>query len=774
MGEEQMIVSTNRPISSRRATRVLGGACAALLALTALPLAPAHALVFTWVGQSNVSSDFQDVNNWVTGSGTQIPGASDLLRFQSSPRRDPYNANSNFSTRGIQFFAGSLSNTIGGQRISIGSAGITNFGSRPQTINTDLFLTSNQTWNQAATTFASNPGLNINGAVATNGRTLTFNAVTKSRSDIDGVISGSGSLHKTNSGTLQLGGNNTYSGATRITGGTLRLGDNNRIADVSKVDISNGATFDLNNFVERVGGLSGAGNVELGENGARGLIVDQDTDSTFSGEISGVGTFGLTKDGAGTLTLSGANDYTGATNIAEGTLKVFSSERISDLSAVNISAGAKLDLNNKFETIGGLSGAGDVSLGGSGGGLWVRQAGDTIFSGVIGGNIPGQSALTSLTKDGSGELTLGGANEYTGATVVLGGTLKLGANSRIDDSSKLRVNGGATFDLNGFEERVAELSGDGKVALGSSALRGLIVKQDTNTTFSGEISGDNGLVKEGTGRLTLDGTNTYSGSTTVSDGTLRVANTASSFAGAITNSASVELLSAEVGLAGANQNSGDFDIDSTSAVTGSGSFTQSGGSLTVNGSLTQASVAINGGTLGGSGTIRSALTVAGGTVGPGNSPGLLTIFGDADFMAGSTLAFELGGLLFGTGYDRIDVADDGSTAPVEGTATIAAGTQFDIDFFGGFTAGLGDEFDVLVADEIEGALLSMMLFDFTGATLGTGLTWDFNIVDFGGGREALRLSVASTETGEIPAPPMAALFVLCLAGLGYARRKRVA
>lgn len=151
------------------------------------------------------------------------------------------------------------------------------------------------------------------------------------------------------------------------------------------------------------------------------------------------------------------------------------------------------------------------------------------------------------------------------------------------------------------------------------------------------------------------------------------------------------------------------------------------------------------------------------------------MLGDINYMSGSTLALELGGLAFGAQYDRIDVTDDGSTAAVEGTATIEDGTIFDIDYYGAFTASLGDAFDVLVADDIDSGLLSAMLFDFTGAALGSGLDWDFNIVDFGGGREALRLSVVSgviLPPSEIPAPGIVLIFGLGLAGLGYARRRK--
>jgi hypothetical protein len=227
---------------------------------------------------------------------------------------------------------------------------------------------------------------------------------------------------------------------------------------------------------------------------------------------------------------------------------------------------------------------------------------------------------------------------------------------------------------------------------------------------------------------------------------------------------------------GGLNNSGTVTVETIGRVDGTGTFTQTAGQTTVNGTLTQRSVAINGGTLGGSGTVTAALSVgAAGTVGPGNSPGLMQVFGDADFLAGSTLAVELGGLAFGTEYDRLDVADDVATTGVtEGTVSLADGTVFDIDWFGAFTAGDGDFFDVLVADEFAPFNLLALIFDFSDAALGAGLAWEATLVDFGGGREALRLSVSATQTAEIPAPGVLAIFALGLAGLGYARRRKAA
>jgi T5SS/PEP-CTERM-associated repeat protein len=179
---------------------------------------------------------------------------------------------------------------------------------------------------------------------------------------------------------------------------------------------------------------------------------------------------------------------------------------------------------------------------------------------------------------------------------------------------------------------------------------------------------------------------------------------------------------------------------------------------------------------GGGGTIVGDITnSAGGTVAAGNSPGLMNVLGNVDLLGGGTVEVELGGTVFDSGipqfdYDRIDVSDDlATTGETEGTVTIDTGALFDIDFFGVFTAGLGDTFDVIVADDIDVADLSSLIFYFTDAGLMSGLLWDIDIVSFGQGREALQLSVVSAvEVSE----PAAMLILIGGVGVPAAIRRR--
>lgn len=141
----------------------------------------------------------------------------------------------------------------------------------------------------------------------------------------------------------------------------------------------------------------------------------------------------------------------------------------------------------------------------------------------------GQATGTGgFTKVGSGTLTLSGANTNFEDTIVNAGTLQAGASNAFSGTSAFTVNAGATLALNGFDQKVASLAGSGDVALGSAALtfNGLNWLESTlSSTFSGTISGTGGkLLKQGNGTLTLTGTNTYTGGTTINAGTLAINN----------------------------------------------------------------------------------------------------------------------------------------------------------------------------------------------------------------------------------------------------------
>ncbi len=354
----------------------------------------------------------------------------------------------------------------------------------------------------------------LGGNIALGAFTLTVNQ--SAGLTYGGVISGTGGLTKAGGGELTLGRANTYTGATTITAGGLTTNAANRIADTSNVVLANvaGAVLTLGG-AETIGSLSGGGTTGGNVNmGAFTLTVTQNLSSTYGGIISGAG--GLTKGGPASLTLSGANTYTGTTTINAGGLSTSAAERIADTSDVILAniAGVVLTLGGN-ETIRSLSG------GGTTGGninldtytLIVNQNAALTYGGVI-------SGAGGLTKTGAQTLTISGANTYTGATTIIEGGLTTSAANRIADLSDVVVANTADVVLTlGGAETIGSLSGGGTtggdITLGANTLT---VTQNLSSTYGGVISGTGGLTKEGSATLTLSGANTYTGATTINDG----------------------------------------------------------------------------------------------------------------------------------------------------------------------------------------------------------------------------------------------------------------
>ena len=132
---------------------------------------------------------------------------------------------------------------------------------------------------------------------------------------LSGGVTGSATMDKTGDGTLTLStANNNFTGATKVSAGTLALTAQNAISNSSSVE-NNGAI--AMTAEQSLNNLSGTGTID---NGGKALTLNNTAASEFSGVISGAGA--LVKTGAETLTLSGANNYSGATTINAGTLRL--------------------------------------------------------------------------------------------------------------------------------------------------------------------------------------------------------------------------------------------------------------------------------------------------------------------------------------------------------------------------------------------------------------------------------------------------------------------
>ncbi|EAA6186917.1 autotransporter outer membrane beta-barrel domain-containing protein [Salmonella enterica] len=485
----------------------------------------------------------------------------------------------------------------------------------------------------------------------------------------DNAISGSGQVVKSGDGALTLSGANSYSGGTLISDGTLVASN---VDALGSGDVTNNATLEMNtggDFINNIGGtgrveksgddtltLSGsntytggtlisdgtlvASNVEALGTGdvTNNATLELNTGGTFDNAISGSGQ--VEKSGDDVLTLSGANSYSGGTLISDGTLVA---SNVEALGTGDVTDDATLELNTGGDFINNIGGTGRVEKSGDDkltlSGSNTYTGGTLISSGTLvasnvealgTGDVTDNATLElntggtfdnaisgsgQVVKSGDETLTLSGSNTYTGGTLISGGTLvasnveALGSGDVTNDAV-LELNTDGDFDnAIGGTGRV-EKSGDDALTLsGSNTYTGgttindgtliatsvdalgtgdvtdnAVLELNTGGTFDNAISGSGQVEKSGDDVLTLSGANSYSGGTLISDGTL-VANDVNALGtGDVTDNAVLEL-----------NTGGDFD----NAISGSGQVVKSGDeTLTLSGANSYTGgTLISGGTL---------------------------------------------------------------------------------------------------------------------------------------------------------------------------------
>jgi fibronectin-binding autotransporter adhesin len=417
-------------------------------------------------------------------------------------------------------------------------------------------------------------------------------------------------------------------------------------------------TFD-GGTLQTTAGITSDRDVTLATNG--GTIDTNGFNSTFNGVFSGVGD--LTKSGLGVLKLSGMSTYTGDTFIDAGTLLLGDANILPDTTMVTVAAGATFDLDGFDDTIGSLAGAAGRFVTLSIGTLTTGDATPlTEFAGVISGS-------GGLQKQGSGIFRLSGINTYTGPTTVTDGILELAVNEALADQTAVTVNTPGTLALVGtVSDTIGSLAGDGSVTLGTGTLTTGFDNSDT--VFSGDISGTGGLVKIGTGTFTLSGVNTYFGGTAINGGTVSVSNYNNlgdpsgglSFDGGtlLTTAGITSSCTVTLNAGGGTIDTNTFDSTLSGVIGGAGRLTKNGlGTLT----------------LGGVNTYTGGTTINAGTVSVSNDNNLSN--------AASTLTFDGGTLLTTAGINSsrdVTLNAGGGTIDTNG---------FDSSFSGAVT-GLGN------------------------------------------------------------------------------------
>jgi len=447
-----------------------------------------------------------------------------------------------------------------------GSGGSTVFDTINGDVSASVYSTGGAAYSQPSLSFSGGTLQYASDTVETKGVSLDANggAIDTQANTIglSSIISGDGAFSKTGSGTLQLSGVNTYTGATIVSQGTLKLAGGGGIASSSGVTLSSGI-FDIasTNTGASIKALSGTGSVALG---SKNLTLTSASGS-FSGGIAGEGSLIIS---SGTQTLAGTNLFTGKTLVSSGgTLALSGAGSIASSDELEIQGALDIAASSNDAAIKSLSGNGSVNLG-------TKQLSLTDAHTVFGGTLTGGGAVE--VSGGTQKLT--GSNTYLGATLVgAGATLALAGGGDIASSSGVQLQSG-TFDIAGADgtTSIKALQGSGHVTLGANTL----ALTSTAGSFDGQLSGTGALAILG-GFQVLGGSNTHTGGTLVANGsTLEISSNAAlgDNSGALTLEAGKLKTTASFDLARNVVLSGDTILEAAAGteLTTSGAFSGSG------------------------------------------------------------------------------------------------------------------------------------------------------------------------------------------------------
>ena len=372
--------------------------------------------------QDGVTVSFStDANTYATGGNIRTFDIGTGGNFDFGSQAISTASGTGFIKNGAGTLRMSTGSTYGGgftlNQGTVSAAGATSFGSGTLTINGGFLASGTHTFQNnislsgnvalvSSVGGGSNTTFNGNVNIGNATRTITTELNATSTRTFAGNISGTGTAGLTfeNSNpasqdalirSVILSGTNNYLGATTVNGGTLQLSNGSAIADSGSIVMANSARAALRlNSSETIGSLSGGGNAGGNVNLQSNTLTVAGSDSTtYSGIISG-NSGALTKTGDGTLTLTGANSYTGATTVSNGTLTVNGSLANT---AVTVASGATLNgsgsLGGPVTVDGTLSGNGTTFAGavtingthavGTSPGLQTANGGLTYNSGSV-------------------------------------------------------------------------------------------------------------------------------------------------------------------------------------------------------------------------------------------------------------------------------------------------------------------------------------------------------------------------------------------------------
>ncbi len=638
-----------------------------LTAFTLSSLASSLSAQIVWDGDT--STDFSDGLNW---TGDTAPTAAEVAAFNAAASNQPA-LSANSAVLGVDFQTGGW--TLGGaSTLTVGASGVTSTGNNAITAPISA----------AASTFSSAAGgqLDLNTIV---GNTVTFGTAANTGTVVLGgsadnnsftpvvgfgtvVLNKSGTTASSTSGltvdagaTVQFGSNltsrNTASGRGQVYGTTTLNGT---------MDLNGQGLTVADTFNWSMGGLTGAGTVTNNGTGSAELRILGG--GNFSGDIT---------DGTSTTAMYIQTDYQ-----LNGTAKTYTGGTTIDVGEVVLNTGNSTDalgtgditlmngghiknrnnnqvLNNNI-VIG--TGGGGIETGwgtGDGGGKVIT------LNGVISG-----SELLTIVKDGGATRLLNGANSHSGGTFN-GGYVQ--ANSGAFGTGDITLDGNGTErggiqNYNGYDvhaNNVIVEAGGGIMKAG----------WNSNLEFTGVTSGSGRLrIQEDSGTVVLsNAANTFSGNIEFDGANSRI------------SVASLESGSYTGTISGA----GTFDyagtgtqvITSSSTISYTGSTTVTSGNLQVDADMSSSAMFVRtGATVSGIGALGVTSIEAGGTIAPGQSPGVIST---SDFTLRGAYSAEIAAT---TSHDQIDVT---------GTVDVSGGT-LNLIFSG--TYAWGDEIIIVNND----------------------------------------------------------------------------
>jgi fibronectin-binding autotransporter adhesin len=451
------------------------------------------------------------------------------------------------------------SNTYSYDNVVSGTGSVTQAGIGTTVFSKDQTYSGGTTISAGRLQLGSGVGGGTTGSVLGNIANSGILAVNRSDNiNFTNLITGPGAFEQNGTGTTTFAVNQAYTGKTTINNGTLQLGS---------------------------GGTAGSvkGNIDIA-NASSNLIFNRSDNVVYDGVIARTslttGTGSVQQNGTGTTILTGNSTYDGPVNINNGSLQLG-----------NNTASGMID--------------GSIAINNAASKLIFNRTDAILYSKVI----SGAGAVEQL---GTGTTTLTADNTYAGLTTITNGRLQLGNNGTtgsvtgdivdngilaVNRSNTLtftnRISGSGAFEQNGSGTTIfandQTYSGGttinaGTLQLGSGSGGGtagsvlgnivnksaLVANRSNDMTIAGVISGSGTLAQIGNGTTILTGNNTYTGTTTITNGTLQLGDggPTGTVAGDIVNNANLVV----------NRNN---TVTLARAISGSGTFTQAGTGTTI-------------------------------------------------------------------------------------------------------------------------------------------------------------------------------------------------